>query len=32
VFGLLFLGVISRLLYHVMILGIRFLGIATYFY
>ncbi len=32
VFGLLFLGVISRLLYPVMILGIRFLGIATYFY
>lgn len=32
VFGLLFLGVISRLLYPVMILGIRFLGITPYFY
>ena len=32
VFGLLFLGVISRLLYPVMILGIRFLGISPYFY
>lgn len=31
VFGLLFLGVISRLLYPVMILGIRFLGITPYF-
>ncbi len=32
VFGLLFLGVISRLLYPVMVLGIRFLGITPYFY
>jgi len=32
VFGLLFLGVISRLLYPVMVLGIRFLGIAPYFH
>lgn len=31
VFGLLFLGVISRLLYPVMVLGIRFLGITPYF-
>jgi Zn-dependent protease len=31
VFGLLFLGVISRLLYPVMILGIRFLGVTPYF-
>lgn len=32
IFGLLFLGVISRLLYPVMILGIRFLGISPYFF
>ncbi len=32
VFGLLLLGVISRLLYPVMILGVRFLGIIPYFY
>ncbi len=32
VFGLLFLGVISRLLHPVMIIGIRFLGITPYFF